>query len=208
MPSEADWSRVLAYAPLVRSLTYDEASRTAHPSLFPVLADAPGGPLLPRLRALTWRAESPAGLARAAPFLSSAHLHALALTLGPKAVGQLASLLAAPEAEALRLAVFNLVAAAPVPVTVLEAFPDAFVSLERLSLSMPEMLSPAMGMWIARLPYLRGLEMDLAGATIKDIRDFFMDMPGLRPHSGRSSPTMDSDSGISSGEGGEEESTD
>ncbi|VDB87511.1 unnamed protein product [Peniophora sp. CBMAI 1063] len=205
MPSQADWSRVLAYAPLVRSLTYDENARTAHPSLFPVLAASPGGPLLPRLRALTWRAESPAGVARAAPFLSSKHLHELALTLGPKAVAQLADLLGAPEASALHLATFDLVAAASVPTNVLEAFPDIFAGLDSLSLSMPELLSPEMGIWIAHLPHLKTLELDLAGASINDVKRFFMDMPGLRPRSGRSSPTMDSDSGIFSGEGVEEE---
>ncbi|KZV74947.1 hypothetical protein PENSPDRAFT_647698 [Peniophora sp. CONT] len=201
MPSQADWTRVLAYAPLVRALTYDESARAAHPSLFPVLASSPGGTLLPRLRALTWRAETAAGLGRAAPFLGSAHLHALALTLGPKAVPQLAELLTTPEAEALHLAVFDLVAAAPVPTTVLEAVPDIFAGLERLSLSMPELFSPAMGLWIARLPYLRALELDLAGASIQDLKGFFMDMPGLRSRgSVHSSPTMNSDSGVFSGE--------
>ncbi|TCD62847.1 hypothetical protein EIP91_006360, partial [Steccherinum ochraceum] len=83
-PEPADWERLLAYADRVRSITYNEAYNNVAPTIFAVIEELrPKQFILPKLTALTWKAETAAGLERSRLFLNPG-LQSLTIEMGNK----------------------------------------------------------------------------------------------------------------------------
>ncbi|TFK77287.1 hypothetical protein BDN72DRAFT_37304 [Pluteus cervinus] len=190
-PVEADWRNILKYSEKVRRISYDEASNNIAASIFPILDECrPRTHILPRLHELTWKAETPAGLDRCALFLSP-EIRVLNLEIGSK-FPQLSHFLSDMSART-KLTSFSFVSPTPLP----DNFTDLLAQqdlLENINLVAPGALSPGVGRWVASLPKLKSLQLDLSGRSIIAVEGFFDE---LRPRSGDSTPSdVDSESGV------------
>ncbi|KAG6832518.1 hypothetical protein H0H92_000147 [Tricholoma furcatifolium] len=195
-PSKEDWDPVFKYSQRVRQITYNEASNNVAASIFTVLQDSrPQSPILPHLVELNWKAETPAGLARLFMFLTSG-VRSVNLEVGTR-MPQIESFLADMISRT-KLTSFSFVSPTSLP----DSFTDLLgrqASLDRLVLMAPGALSPGVGRWIASLPQLKTLKLDLTGRSMIAVEGFFDE---LRLRSGDSTPSsvVSTDSGVFSEE--------
>lgn len=195
-PGEEDWKKVLEYGEKVRSLTYTERANNVASSVFPIIEEfRPRSYILPHLQQLTWRAETPAGLARASLFLNP-ELQELNLEIGPN-FKQLNAFLQ-DVSKRTKLTSFSITSPTSLPDTFTEllAPQDA---LEKLVLVAPGALSPEVGQWASSLEKLHTLQLDLTGRSVIAVEGFFDDIPA---RNGWDTPSEDgsSDSGVFSEE--------
>ncbi|KAJ7070763.1 hypothetical protein C8F01DRAFT_974917 [Mycena amicta] len=172
-PVERDWNRVIKYGVRVLRVTYDEISNNVSATVFPIFEELrPRTYLLPNLQQLTWKITSPENLDRAALFLSP-ELQSLVLDLGlggtkfPTLPAFLADL-----GSRMKLKSLSITSPTAMP----DAFPDMLLpqdSLERLTLVAPGVLSANVGRWVAYLPRLKSLQLDLSS---KSVNGFFKDV--------------------------------
>ncbi|KAL0951456.1 hypothetical protein HGRIS_008145 [Hohenbuehelia grisea] len=192
MPLEDDWKKVLRYGEKVRGLTYNESSNNVSSPIFAVLEEyRPRTYILPHLSSLTWKVETPAGLDRCSLFLSP-KVQGLTLEIGTR-FPQLDSFLT-DMCSRTRLTSFSFIS----PTTLPDAFVELLLpqtTLERLTLVAPGALSPGVGRWIASLPQLTNLQLDMTGRSMIAVEGFFDE---LRPRSGDSTPSSvgSTDSGV------------
>ncbi|KAJ7103282.1 hypothetical protein B0H15DRAFT_204903 [Mycena belliarum] len=197
-PLEKDWEKILRYGGRVLRITYDELSNNVHNSVFPIFEEyRPRTYVLPNLQHLTWRITSPENLDRAALFLAPS-LQGLVLHLGgagtrfPTLPAFLADI-----GSRRKLQSFSIYSSASLP----DTFSDLLLpqdELERIAVVAPGALSPIVGKWVAYLPRLKSLQLDLSGRSRTAVEAFFREW-----RSGDSTPdSMEShtDSGIFSGE--------
>ncbi|KAJ7109966.1 hypothetical protein C8R44DRAFT_634597 [Mycena epipterygia] len=172
-PLEKDWEKILKYGGKVLRITYDEISNNVSNSIFPMLEEhRPRTYLLPNLQHLTWRVTSPDNLDRAALFLSS-DLQGLVLHLGgagtkfPTLPAFLADL-----GSRMKLQSFSINYSVALP----DTFTDLLLPqdrLERLAIVAPGALSPIVGKWVAYLPRLKSLQLDLSSRSLVVVDGFF-----------------------------------
>jgi hypothetical protein len=196
VPLEEDWTKVLAYGERVRRITYEEANNNVSSSIFPIIEEyRPRTYILPHLHQLTWKAETPAGLDRAQIFLNP-ELQGLILEVGTK-FPQLNSFLT-DMCSRTNLTTFSFTSPTPLSGAFTELLlPQA--ALEKVTLAAPGALSPDVGRWLASLPKLKNLRLDLSGRSVIAVEGFFDD---IGPRSGDSTPSSvgSTDSGVFSGE--------
>jgi len=165
-------------------------------SILPILEeDRPMLYILPRLQELTWKAETLEGLERCTTFLNPT-LQSINIELGakfPKLDNFLTDML-----SRVKLKGFSFMSST--------ALPDAFIELmlrqddlEKVVLVAPGALGSGVGRWVASLPKLKHLQLDLTGRAPIAVEGFFDE---LRPRSGDSTPSSigSRDSGVFSGE--------
>ncbi|KAF9460149.1 hypothetical protein BDZ94DRAFT_1300130 [Collybia nuda] len=192
IPAENDWKVVLRYSERVRQLNYNELSNAVATSVFSVFEGSrPRTYILPRLIELNWKAETPAGLDRCSLFLSP-ELRIINLEISTK-FPQLNSFLADMSSRT-KLTGFSFVSPTSLP----DAFTELLLrqdTLERVVLVAPGALSPGVGRWLASLPQLKTLQLDLTGRSMIAVEGFFDE---LRPRSGDSTPSSvgSTDSGV------------
>jgi hypothetical protein len=138
--------------------------------------------ILPNLQTLIWRCETPAGLERSLLFLSP-HLQHLVLDIGMRIPNL--DLLIGELPKRTKLSTLSISSITPLPDNFTQAMSDQR-SLESLSLSVPGALTPALGRWIASLPKLRRLQLDLTARSFASIEAFFQ---GIDSPSGYLTPT-------------------
>ncbi|CAA7268000.1 unnamed protein product [Cyclocybe aegerita] len=151
--------------------------------------------LLPRLQELTWKVETPAALERCALFLHPG-LQVINLEVGAK-LPKLDDFLA-DMSRRTSLKGFSFISPTNLP----DAFTDLLGrqdDLEKVVLVAPGALAPGVGRWIASLPRLKQLQLDLTGRSPIAVEGFFDE---LLPRSGDSTPSSigSRDSGVFSGE--------
>lgn len=186
----------MEYGEKVRSLTYTERANNIAPSIFSVLEQfRPRSYILPHLRQLTWKAETPAGLARCSLFLNP-ELRELDLEIGPHF----------KHLDVFLQDVSNRTKLTSISITSPTGLPDTFTdilarqdALEKLVLVAPGALSPDVGRWASSLQKLHTLQLDLTGRSIIAVEGFFDDIPA---NNGWVTPSNDgsSDSGVFSEE--------
>ncbi|KII94178.1 hypothetical protein PLICRDRAFT_100523 [Plicaturopsis crispa FD-325 SS-3] len=192
-PSTGDWKRVLEYGERVRSITYHESANNVPPSIFTVFEEhKPQEFILPNLLRLVWRAETPDGLDRSSLFLSP-ELQSLDLEVGTR-FPQL-HLFLAEMSRRTRLTEFSFNSPTNLPDSFTELLAKQ-TDLQKVTLVAPGALAPGIGKWVAGLPKLRALELDLTGRSVIAVEGFFDDIRSSR--SGSSTPS--SDSGVFSGD--------
>lgn len=192
-PSESDWDRVLYYANRVQRLTYNESLNNVAPSVFSTVLLAPRQFLFPNLKTLVWRCDTPAGLERALTFMNTKlESFTLEINRAPRLEQFLKEM-----PKRTKLVNFTIVSTTALP----QSFPEVMAAqdnIESLVFVIPGALSPAMGGWMAKLPSLKSLQLDLTARSTHSIESFFEET-GLR--SGCSTPTSFSatDSGVFTG---------
>ncbi|KAF9015568.1 hypothetical protein BDQ17DRAFT_1230154 [Cyathus striatus] len=195
-PREEDWAAILRYSERVRRLSYDETASNFSASIFPILVEhRPRTYILPRLQELTWKVETTEGLDRCTLFLNPG-LQIVNLELGAK-LPQLSPFLADMSSRT-KLTGFSFISPTSLP----DSFTELLLrqnELERITLVAPGALSPGVGRWVASLPNLKHLQLDLTGRSMIAVEGFFDE---LRPRSGDSTPSSvaSTDSGVFSGE--------
>ncbi|GLB35964.1 putative motif in proteasome subunits, Int-6, Nip-1 and TRIP-15 [Lyophyllum shimeji] len=199
MPTEEDWKSVLKYSERVRQITYNENANNVAASVFSVLEEHhPRSYILPHLAELNWKAETSAGLARCFLFLNP-ELRAINLEIGTK-FPQLETFLA-NMSNRTNLTSFSFISPTSLP----DSFTDLLarqIALDKVVLVAPGALAPGVGRWIASLPQLKTLSLDLTGRSMIAVEGFFDE---LRLRSGDSTPSSPSsvgstDSGVFSDE--------
>ncbi|KAG6817713.1 hypothetical protein H0H87_004504 [Tephrocybe sp. NHM501043] len=196
VPKEKDWEPIFKYSERVRQITYNENSNNVAASIFDVLEECrPQSPIFPGLVELNWKVETPAGLARSSMFLSH-DLRSINLEVGAK-FPQLDTFLADMTSRT-KLTSFSFVSPTSLPDSFTELLGHQ-QSLEKLVLMAPGALAPGVGRWIASLPELKSLRLDLTGRSMIAVEGFFDE---LRLRSGDSTPTSvgSTDSGVFSDE--------
>ena len=186
----------MEYGEKVRSLTYTERANNVAASVFPIIEQfRPRSYILPHLQQLTWRAETPAGLARASLFLNP-ELQELNLEIGPN-FKQLSAFLQ-DVAKRTKLTSFSITSPTGLPDTFTELLAP-HDALEKLVLVAPGALSPEVGQWASSLDKLHTLQLDLTGRSVIAVEGFFDDIPAKN---GWDTPSEDgsSDSGVFSEE--------
>ncbi|KAJ7926032.1 hypothetical protein B0H13DRAFT_2314132 [Mycena leptocephala] len=197
-PQEKDWEKILKYGGRILKITYDEISNNVSTSIFPIFEEfRPKTYILPNLQHLTWRITSPDNLDRAALFLTS-ELQGFVLHLGgagtkfPTLPTFLADL-----GGRMKLQSFSINSSVGLPDTFTELLLPQD-RLERISVVAPGALSPAVGKWVAYLPRLKSLQLDLSNRSLVAVNGFFRDL-----RSGDSTPDSvesHTDSGVFSGD--------
>ncbi|KAG5647556.1 hypothetical protein DXG03_008909 [Asterophora parasitica] len=191
-PSEEDWQPVLKYSERVRSIAYNESANNIAPAIFKVLEETrPRSYFLPHLEELTWKAETPAGLARCTQFLNP-ELRAINLEIGSK-FPQLGTFLC-DLTNRTRLTSFSFISPTNLPDNFTELL-GRQTALEKVVLVAPGALAPGVGRWIASLPHLKSLRLDLTGRSVIAVEGFFDE---LHIRSGDSTPSSvtSTDSGV------------
>ncbi|TCD60049.1 hypothetical protein EIP91_010843, partial [Steccherinum ochraceum] len=195
-PEPADWERLLAYADRVRSITYNEAYNNVAPTIFAVIEELrPKQFILPKLTALTWKAETAAGLERSRLFLNPG-LQSLTIEMGNKyaKMGDFLNYIM----EKTALTTFSF--------TLHSNLPDNFIDImqpyshfQKLALMAPGALAARVGKWTSSLPFLHSFSLDLSNRTTTAVEGFFDD---ISLGSGYSTPSSvgGTDSGIFSGD--------
>lgn len=153
--------------------------------------------ILPNLKQLTWKAETPAGLDRCTSFVNPG-LEGLTLELGGGGRFPNFSPFLANLSSRTSLTSFSFISSTTLP----DSFTDLLLSqeaLQRLVLVAPGALSPGVGRWIASLIELKSLQLDLSGRSMIAVEGFFDE---LRPRSGDSTPSSvgTTDSGVFTGD--------
>ncbi|KAJ7631206.1 hypothetical protein FB45DRAFT_979296 [Roridomyces roridus] len=198
-PAEGDWDAILKYANRITKITYDEISNNVSASIFPVLEEnRPRKYILPNLRHLVWRVTSPENLDRAYLFLNP-ELQGLTVHLGIAGMRfpSLPALLA-DVGSRMKLRSFSLTYSVALPES-LPALLNSQDELERVSIVAPGTLAASLGKWLAYLPRLKSLQLDLSSKSTVAVDGFFSQV--LR--SGASTPNsveFHTDSGIFSGD--------
>ncbi|KAK1228502.1 proteasome regulatory particle subunit [Marasmius sp. AFHP31] len=194
-PEEEDWSRVMSYGERVRQITYNESSNALSPAIFPYFEEnRPRVYMFPNLQHLVWKTETSAGLDYCNMFLNPS-LEGLTLEIGarcPKLVPLLTDV-----AQRMTFTSFSFSSQISLP----ESFVDIMAAqdaLQRLVIVAPGALAPAMGHWVASLPELKSLQLDLSRRSPIAVEGFFDELAG----SGASTPSSvgTTDSGVFSGE--------
>ncbi|KAF9269998.1 hypothetical protein L218DRAFT_913905 [Marasmius fiardii PR-910] len=194
-PEVEDWSRVLSYGERVRQITYNETSNALSPSIFPNFeSNRPRKYIFPNLQHLVWKTETSTGLDHCEMFLNT-ELESLSLEIGartPRLVPLLSDI-----AKRMSLTSFSFSSSIALP----ESFVDILApqdTLQRVVLVAPGALSPTVGRWVASLPELKNLQLDLSRRSVIAVEGFFDELPG----SGASTPDSvgTTDSGVFSGE--------
>ncbi|KAJ6520075.1 hypothetical protein C8R45DRAFT_953782 [Mycena sanguinolenta] len=197
-PQKNDWEKILRYGGRVLKITYDEISNTVSTSIFPIFEEfRPTTYILPNLQHLTWKITSPENLDRAALFLSPG-LQGVVLHLGgagtrfPTLPAFLADL-----GSRMKLQTFAINSSVGLPDTLTDLLLPQD-KLERISVVAPGALSPAVGKWVAYLPRLKSLQLDLSNRSLVAVNGFFKEV-----RSGESTPDSvesHTDSGVFSGD--------
>lgn len=179
----------------MKKLTYNESLNNVSPSIFPIIEEfRPRQFILPNLEALHWKCETPAGLDRALLFVTPTLGH-LVLEVGmrvPRFETVLAELAKRAKLRSLSLST---------PAALPDSFTEVMRSqdkIEKLALSVPGALSAGTGRWIASLPHLRSLQLDLTARSAAGIESFFEDT-GSRSGSSTPGSIGATDSGVFSG---------
>jgi len=196
LPREEDWKAIVKYSGRIQRISYDETANNIAPSIFSILEECrPTTYILPHLQELTWKVETAAALERCTIFLHP-DIQAVNLDIGSKF--QKVSDFLADMSSRTKLKGFSFISPTYLPdnFTELLARQDA---LEKIVLVAPGALSPGVGRWIASLPHLKHLQLDLSGRSPIAVEGFFDE---LRPHSGDCTPSSigSRDSGVFSGE--------
>jgi hypothetical protein len=196
LPREEDWKAIIKYSERIQRISYDETANNIAPSIFSILEDCrPTTYILPRLQELTWKVDTAAALERCTLFLHPG-LQTINLDIGSKF--QKISDFLADMSSRTKLKGFSFTSPTYLPdnFTELLARQDA---LEKIALVAPGALSSGIGRWVASLPHLKHLQLDLSGRSPIAIEGFFDE---LRPSSGDSTPSSigSRDSGVFSGE--------
>lgn len=190
MPVDADWKDLLPYADRVRKITYEEGARNVPASIFPVFEGrSPRQWLLPNLRHLIWKCDTPAGLDCGRIFLNPG-LQSLTLEIGQK-FSNLSDFLAVLSA-CTRLTSFSLSSLGKLPEDFSKVMADQEL-LEKVSIIAPGALDAKVGKWISELPELRSLRLDLMGQSMSVVEGFFDEInPGSRSSTPDSEESRDS----------------
>jgi len=196
LPREEDWKAIIKYSERIQRISYDETANNIAPSIFSILEECrPTSYILPRLQELTWRVDTATALERCTIFLHP-DLQTINLDIGNK-FQKLSDFLTDMSSRT-KLKGFSLTSPTYLPdnFTELLARQDA---LEKIALVAPGALSPGIGRWVASLPHLKHLQLDLSGRSPIAVEGFFDE---LRPSSGDSTPSSigSRDSGVFSGE--------
>ncbi|KAF9477530.1 hypothetical protein BDN70DRAFT_810593 [Pholiota conissans] len=198
LPRDEDWKAIIKYSERIRRIAYDETANNIAPSIFSIFEECrPNGTtyILPRLQELTWKVETPATLDRCAMFFGP-ELQFFNLEVGskfPKLNDFLVNM-----ASRTKLKGFSFIS----PTTLPDAFTELLASqdgLEKVALVAPGALAPGIGRWVAALPNLKHLQLDLTGRSPIAVEGFFDE---ILPRSGDSTPSSigSRDSGVFSGE--------
>ncbi|KAJ7040363.1 hypothetical protein C8F04DRAFT_1208752 [Mycena alexandri] len=170
-PQEKDWEKILKYGGRVLRITYDEFSNNVSASIFPIFEEyRPRTYILPNLQHLTWKIITPDNLDRAGLFLTSGRMKLQSFTLNSS-------------------------------VSLPDTFTDHLLAqdrIEKFAVVAPGALSPTIGKWVAYLPRLKSLQLDLSSRSAFTVNGFFKDV-----RSGESTPDSiesHTDSGVYSGE--------
>ncbi|KAF9566130.1 hypothetical protein CPC08DRAFT_628791 [Agrocybe pediades] len=198
LPRDEDWKTIIKYSERIQRITYDESANNLTPSIFSVFEDCRPQNMayvLPRLQELTWKVETSSALDRCMIFLHP-ELQVLNLEIGNKM----------PKIHEFLTEVCKRTTLKGISFISPTSLPDNFtellsnqVGLEKVVLVAPGALAPRIGRWVASIPELKHLQMDLTGRAPIAIEGFFDE---LRPRSGDSTPSSigSRDSGIFSGE--------
>ena len=163
---------MLLYGQRVRKITYYEGAGNISPSIFAALEDSqPQEYMLPNLKSLVWKAETPEGLERGLTFLVP-ELQSLTVETSGRIsqqdvedfLGEVSSL---SELKALSITS---------SVKLSDRLPRFLLPLdtfERVSLMAPGALSPSIGRWLSKMPTLRYLQLDVSGKSETSIAAFF-----------------------------------
>ncbi|KAH6916911.1 hypothetical protein BKA70DRAFT_1250924 [Coprinopsis sp. MPI-PUGE-AT-0042] len=198
VPEEADWEIVQKYSERIRRITYDENSNNVAASVFPILDEhRPALYILPHLQEVYWKAETAAGLDRCSMFLTP-ELQTVQLELGANFKQQQVAAFLADMSSRSLLTSFSFNSPTSLP----DSFTELLIrqeALEKVVLVAPGALSAGVGRWVACLPNLKSLTLDLTGRSPIAVEGFFDE---IHPRSGCSTPSSicSTDSGIFSGE--------
>lgn len=193
MPRDEDWNTIIRYGERIRKITYDESANNVTSAIFPILDEhRPMLYILPRLQELTWKIETPAALERCTMFLNPT-LEVINLEVGTRF--QKVNDFLADMSSRVKLKGFSFISPTSLP----DAFTELLLrqdALEKVILVAPGALAPGIGRWVASLPELKHLQLDLTGRSPIAVEGFFDE---LRPRSGDLTPAS-RDSGVFSGE--------
>ncbi|KAF9527762.1 hypothetical protein CPB83DRAFT_855589 [Crepidotus variabilis] len=195
-PKDEDWQTIINYSQRIRKITYDENASNVSPAIFPILDECrPMLYILPQLQELTWKVETHAALERCTIFLNPS-LQSINLEVGAK-LPKLNDFLADMSSRT-KLKGFTFVSPTSLP----DSFTELLIrqdALEKVVLVAPGALAPGIGRWVASLPELKHLQLDLTGRSPIAVEGFFDE---LRLRSGDATPSSvgSRDSGVFSGE--------
>ncbi|KAF5312357.1 hypothetical protein D9619_002907 [Psilocybe cf. subviscida] len=194
-PREEDWNTIIKYSERIQRIAYDETLNNVAASIFATLAEHPNAHLLPRLRELTWKVETAPALDRCTLFLGPS-VQFVNLEIGsrlPKLNDFLINLVSRTDLKG-----FSFISPTNLPDTFTEIL-ASHRDLEKVVLVAPGALAPGVGRWVAALPQLKNLQLDLTGRAPIAVEGFFDE---LLPRSGDSTPSSigSRDSGVFSGE--------
>ncbi|KIK70804.1 hypothetical protein GYMLUDRAFT_148494 [Collybiopsis luxurians FD-317 M1] len=196
-PAEEDWEKVMKYGERVRSIAYSEAVNNVSPTIFPMLAqNRPREYILPNLQQLIWKVETATALDHCTMFLSPT-IESLQLELGPTRFPSLNKILG-DVCSRMKLTNFSIISSVSLPDT-FTVMLSSQKALRKVALVAPGALGSGVGRWIAYLPELKSLQLDLSSRTLTAVEGFFDELPS---HSGDSTPSSvaTTDSGVFSGD--------
>ncbi|GAW04386.1 26s proteasome non-atpase regulatory subunit 12 [Lentinula edodes] len=174
-PAEEDWTKIMRYGERVRSVLYNETANNVSPSIFPMLAqNRPREYMLPNLLHLTWKVETLSVLDYCAMFLNPT-IESLQFELGPTRFPNLNKILG-DACSRLNLTSFSIISPASLPDT-FTVMLSSQKSLQKVVLVAPGALSSGVGRWIAFLPQLKSLQLDLSARTLTAVEGFFDELP-------------------------------
>jgi hypothetical protein len=182
----------LSYANRVQRLVYEESAHNVPTAIFPVFEDRrPRTWLLPNLKTLIWRCDTPAGLDRSRVFLNP-ELKSLELEVATKFTNLSEFLVLL--ASRTRLTSFSITSPTNLPDDFTEIM-KAQKRLEKLCLAAPGGLTSRIGKWVSELASLRTLQVDLTNKPMTAIEGFFDE---ISPRSGNTTPSSvgSRDSGV------------
>ncbi|ESK98113.1 26s proteasome non-atpase regulatory subunit 12 [Moniliophthora roreri MCA 2997] len=196
-PNKEDWVKIMEYGERVRRVVYDESSNAFSAAIFPYFeSDRPRKYMFPNLQQLVWKTETAAGLEYCNLFLNS-NLESLSLDIGcrtPKLVPLLTDV-----AKRISLKSLSFMSQVALPDT-FEVILGQQDSLQRLVLVAPGALSPDVGRWVASLPKLKSLQLDLSRRSVIAVEGFFDEIPSSGSGASTPSSIATTDSGVFSGE--------
>ncbi|KAJ2919263.1 hypothetical protein MD484_g1180, partial [Candolleomyces efflorescens] len=198
VPQEPDWDTILKYKERIRRVLYDETANNVAASVFSIIDEhRPCLYILPNLQELVWRVETPAGLDRCAMFLSP-RLRSIQVEVGASFKQDKIRNFLYDMSSRTKLTSFSFNSPTSLP----DSFTELLArqdELERVYLVAPGALSSGVGRWLASLPALKTLQLDLTGRSPVAVEGFFDE---IDPRSGAATPSSiaSSDSGFSSGE--------
>lgn len=185
MPTPEDWKRVLVHGDRVLKITYNESIGNVHPSVFSVLEQTkPREYILPNLKSLHWKCETPEGLERSKLFLNP-QLRCVTLDTGAGVSQEDLAEYLAVVSSGTRLTVLSITSPTRLPHS-LPRILQQQTTLEKVSLMAPGALSPTIGRWMSSISSLTNLQIDVGDRSDGVIASFFNGLPS----SGLSSPGL------------------